>query len=354
MELTTTYDTNNYPIIVEHGAFQYLSSVTDDYDKIFVIVDEYVDFNFKAKINDYVTAQHAIKITIPAGERTKSFDHYHQVIEQILSYQPTRETCLVAIGGGATGDFTGFLAATLLRGVHFIQVPTTILAHDSSVGGKVGINSQHGKNLIGAFHRPNAVVYDLDFLQTLPYEEVLSGYTEVYKHALLSNTYDFQSIENAFPNQSKLQSLKDIEHFIFKGIQTKLEIITEDEKEQGKRKFLNLGHTFGHAIEYQYKIPHGHAIMFGIIYQFIVVNEILRSNFNIKHFVDYAEKLQYPTQFISTMQFDQLYHLMLGDKKNNGKGIQMVLLKSIGQPVVQHVDKDILHKAFKDLLSYYK
>ena len=146
MELTTTYDTNNYPIIVEHGAFQYLSSVTDDYDKIFVIVDEYVDFNFKAKINDYVTAQHAIKITIPAGERTKSFDHYHQVIEQILSYQPTRETCLVAIGGGATGDFTGFLAATLLRGVHFIQVPTTILAHDSSVGGKVGINSQHGKN----------------------------------------------------------------------------------------------------------------------------------------------------------------------------------------------------------------
>nr|MDK7244987.1 3-dehydroquinate synthase [Staphylococcus lugdunensis] len=297
---------------------------------------------------------HAIKITIPAGERTKSFDHYHQVIEQILSYQPTRETCLVAIGGGATGDFTGFLAATLLRGVHFIQVPTTILAHDSSVGGKVGINSQHGKNLIGAFHRPNAVVYDLDFLQTLPYEEVLSGYTEVYKHALLSNPYDFQSIENAFPNQSKLQSLKDIEHFIFKGIQTKLEIITEDEKEQGKRKFLNLGHTFGHAIEYQYKIPHGHAIMFGIIYQFIVANEILRSNFNIKHFVDYAEKLQYPTQFISTMQFDQLYHLMLGDKKNNGKGIQMVLLKSIGQPVVQHVDKDILHKAFKDLLSYYK
>ena len=202
MELTTTYDTNNYPIIVEHGAFQYLSSVTDDYDKIFVI------------INDYVTAQHAIKITIPAGERTKSFDHYHQVIEQILSYQPTRETCLVAIGGGATGDFTGFLAATLLRGVHFIQVPTTILAHDSSVGGKVGINSQHGKNLIGAFHRPNAVVYDLDFLQTLPYEEVLSGYTEVYKHALLSNPYDFQSIENAFPNQSKLQSLKDIEHRI--------------------------------------------------------------------------------------------------------------------------------------------
>ena len=115
-----------------------------------------------------------------------------------------------------------------------------------------------------------------------------------------------------------------------------------------------MGHTFGHAIEYQYKIPHGHAIMFGIIYQFIVANEILRSNFNIKHFVDYAEKLQYPTQFISTMQFDQLYHLMLGDKKNNGKGIQMVLLKSIGQPVVQHVDKDILHKAFKDLLSYYK
>ena len=105
----------------------------------------------------------------------KSFEHYQQTLEHLLEYNLTRNTCLVAIGGGATGDFTGFLASSLLRGVDFIQVPTTILAHDSSVGGKVGINSIHGKNLIGAFYRPK-VIYDLNFLATLPYDEILSGY----------------------------------------------------------------------------------------------------------------------------------------------------------------------------------
>ena len=133
-----------------------------------------------------ISKHHAEHIIIPAGEQSKTFAQYQQTIESLLSKQLTRNTCIIALGGGATGDFAGFIAATLLRGVGFIQVPTTILAHDSSVGGKVGINSQHGKNLIGAFYRPNAVIYDLDFLETLPYSEILSGYAEVYKHALLN------------------------------------------------------------------------------------------------------------------------------------------------------------------------
>ncbi|HEB0088770.1 TPA: 3-dehydroquinate synthase, partial [Staphylococcus aureus] len=132
-------------------------------------------------------------------------------------------------------------AATLLRGVHFIQVPTTILAHDSSVGGKVGINSKQGKNLIGAFYRPTAVIYDLDFLKTLPFEQILSGYAEVYKHALLNGESTTQEIEQHFKDREILQSLNGMDKYIAKGIETKLDIVVADEKEQGVRKFLNLG-----------------------------------------------------------------------------------------------------------------
>lgn len=354
MQLQTTYPNNNYPIIVEHHAFNYLTDYIQEYDKVFLIVDEYVDFNFKSKFESLLTKSNIFKVTVPAGEKMKTFHHYHEVLEKLLGYQLTRNTCLVAIGGGATGDFTGFLASTLLRGVDFIQVPTTILAHDSSVGGKVGINSSHGKNLIGAFYRPKAVIYDLDFLQTLPYEEILSGYAEVYKHALLTGQVAVDDIEKHFSNKEKLQSLEEIDQFIFKGIKTKLNIIIKDEKEQNMRKYLNLGHTFGHAVEYKHKIPHGHAIMIGMIYQFIVSNTLLNAEFDVQHYWNYIKQLHYPVCIINDLDFEEMYNYMLSDKKNNGEGIQMVLLEAIGKPSVHHVDKDVLMNAFNELQSLAK
>ena len=159
MKLETTYENNNYPIIVEQDAIEYLDSFTKHYDKVFFIIDANVYHQFSEKIDTLTKKHHAQKIIIPAGEQTKTFGQYNQTMESLLSHQLTRQTCIIALGGGATGDFAGFIAATLLRGVGFIQVPTTILAHDSSVGGKVGINSEHGKNLICAFYRPKAVIY---------------------------------------------------------------------------------------------------------------------------------------------------------------------------------------------------
>ncbi|UDI78249.1 3-dehydroquinate synthase [Staphylococcus taiwanensis] len=354
MQLQTTYQSNNYPIIVEHQAFDELFDYIQEYDKVFLVIDEYVYFNFKDKFEPLLKTANTYKLTVPAGERMKTFVQYQETLEHLLSYHLTRNTCLVAIGGGATGDFTGFLAATLLRGVDFIQVPTTILAHDSSVGGKVGINSSHGKNLIGAFHRPKAVIYDLDFLYTLPYDEVLSGYAEVYKHALLTGQVAVEDIEKHFSTKEKLQSLEDIDQFIFKGIKTKLDIIVKDEKELNMRKYLNLGHTFGHAIEYKYKIPHGHAIMIGMIYQFIVANKLFNSQFDVEHYVNYAKQLHYPLDIIHQLQFNDMYEYMLTDKKNNGEGIQMVLLEDLGKPLVQHVEKSILINAFNELKSLIK
>lgn len=349
MQLQTTYHSNNYPIIVEHHAFKYLSEYIQDYDKVFLIIDEFVDFNFRDKFETLCHNSNIQKVIVPAGEKMKTFNHYQAIMEQLLGMNLTRNTCLVAIGGGATGDFTGFLASTLLRGVDFIQVPTTILAHDSSVGGKVGINSSHGKNLIGAFYRPKAVIYDLDFLKTLPYHEILSGYAEVYKHALLTGTVATEDIEKHFSDRKTLESLKDMDQFIFKGIKTKLNIIIKDEKESNVRKYLNLGHTFGHAVEYKYKIPHGHAIMIGMIYQFIVANHLLGTQFDIQHYINYMNQLNYPLDLIQQIDFEEMYQYMLSDKKNNGEGIQMVLLEKLGKPNVYHVEKNILKQSFKQL-----
>lgn len=354
MKLETTYKSNNYPIIVEHQAIDHLHQFIKDYEDVVLVVDEHVNHDWH-ELLDFITSENnAHKLIIPSGETTKTLSFYEKTVESLLAKQLTRDTCLIAIGGGATGDFTGFLAATLLRGVDFIQVPTTILAHDSSVGGKVGINSKHGKNLIGAFYRPKAVIFDLNFLETLPYTEILSGYAEVYKHALLNDITSVNNIEAQYPNEQALASLKDIEYFLYKGIETKLNIIVQDEKESNVRKYLNLGHTFGHAVEYQFKIPHGHAVMIGIIYQFIVSNIILNTHYDISHYIQYLKSLNYPLEVIQSFEFNSLYGLMLKDKKNDQQGVQMVLLNAIGDPQVKHVDKATLSQAFEIFTTHFE
>lgn len=353
MKLETTYKSNNYPIIIEHHALNQLHDYIKNYQDIVLVIDQKVE-NEWSHITDFIASEYeAHKLIVPSGETTKTLSFYEETIESLLSKQLTRNTCLIAIGGGATGDFTGFLASTLLRGVDFIQIPTTILAHDSSVGGKVGINSKHGKNLIGAFYRPKAVIYDLNFLSTLPYSEILSGYAEVYKHALLNDIESVNHIEAQYSDEQALKSLDEIEYYLYKGVQTKLNIIVADEKESNVRKFLNLGHTFGHAVEYKFKIPHGHAVMIGIVFQFIVTNIMLNKSFNIAHYVNYLRGLNYPLDIVNDLEFESLYKLMLNDKKNDEQGVQMVLLKDIGDPIVRHVDYKTLSKAFAEFKSYF-
>lgn len=354
MKLETTYQSNNYPIIVARNALKQLHQYLDSYKDVVLVVDAEVNQLWEDILSFITTDYDAHKIVIPSGESTKTLAFYEETIESLLSKHLTRDTCLIAVGGGATGDFTGFLAATLLRGVDFIQVPTTILAHDSSVGGKVGINSQHGKNLIGAFYRPKAVIYDLNFLDSLPYSEVISGYAEIYKHALLNDKDAVAALEAQYNNNDSLHQLTDIDYYIYKGIETKLNIIIQDEKESNVRKFLNLGHTFGHAVEYNHKIPHGHAIMIGLIYQFIVSNKQLNTSFDIQHFINYLNALDYPLDLIKEFNFDILYDLMLSDKKNDFEGVQMVLLEDFGKPIVQHVNKQVHEQAFETLQSYFK
>jgi 3-dehydroquinate synthase len=211
-------------------------------------------------------------IVLPPGEHTKSFEHLQQLTGDLLDRGIERGTMLVALGGGVIGDLAGFAAAVLLRGIDFIQVPTTLLAQvDSSVGGKTAIDMPQGKNLVGAFHQPRLVLADVDVLQTLPRREVLAGYAEVAKYGLINDPAFFQWLEangEAIANGDSAAR----RHAVATSCRAKAAIVAADEKEQGDRALLNLGHTFAHALEtetgYGPDLLHGEAVAAGMALAF--------------------------------------------------------------------------------------
>jgi 3-dehydroquinate synthase len=190
-----------------------------------------------------------IEIILPDGEAYKNSDTLNLIYDELLKNRCERSTTLIALGGGVIGDLTGYAAATYLRGVPFIQVPTTLLSQvDSSVGGKTGINHPLGKNMIGAFYQPKLVLADIDTLTTLPQRELAAGVAEVIKYGLIRDVEFFEWLES---NMSKLMHLDDAatSYAIYRSCQNKAEVVAADEHEAGERALLNLGHTFGHAIE---------------------------------------------------------------------------------------------------------
>jgi 3-dehydroquinate synthase len=211
-------------------------------------------------------------ILLPPGEQTKSFGQYQDLLETLLERRADRSSWLLALGGGVTGDLVGFTAASLLRGVNFVQLPTTLLAQvDSSVGGKTGINSRHGKNLIGAFHQPRLVLADTRVLSTLPKRELLAGYAEVVKYGAIDDPEFFQWLETH--GHAVLEGEQEARiHAVMTSCAAKARIVAEDEREGGRRALLNLGHTFGHALEaetgFGATLLHGEAVAIGMVMAF--------------------------------------------------------------------------------------
>ena len=211
-------------------------------------------------------------IIMPAGEAAKSFTQLATLCDKLLAAGIERRDRIIALGGGVIGDLTGFAAAILRRGVDFIQIPTSLLAQvDSSVGGKTGINSAHGKNLIGAFHQPVAVITDTSLLDTLPRRELAAGYAEVAKYGLLGDSGFFEWLEGAAGAIMRGDSQARI-HAIRKSCEAKAKFVAEDETETGVRALLNLGHTFGHALEaatgYSQRLLHGEGVAIGMVQAF--------------------------------------------------------------------------------------
>lgn len=205
-------------------------------------------------------------LSLPAGEATKSWPHLTRTVEWLLDQKIERRDVVVAFGGGVIGDLVGFAAAILRRGVRFVQIPTTLLAQvDSSVGGKTGINSPHGKNLIGAFHQPSLVLADIAVLDTLRPRDFLAGYGEVAKYGLLGDAAFFDWLEANAPKLGTDMALR--QQAVAHSVAMKAGIVTRDETEQGERALLNLGHTFGHALEaatgYSDRLLHGEGVAIG-------------------------------------------------------------------------------------------
>ncbi|MEM7225403.1 MAG: 3-dehydroquinate synthase [Pseudomonadota bacterium] len=220
-------------------------------------------------------SDHAIDhqaFVLPAGEETKSFDHLERLIDQLLEAKVERRTTLIALGGGVIGDLIGFTASIVLRGIDFVQIPTTLLAQvDSSVGGKTGINTPWGKNLVGTFYQPRLVLADTGALSTLPRRALLAGYAEVVKYGLIQDPAFFTWLEGHGPSVIEGDRAAR-RHAVVTSCAVKAEVVADDEREAGRRALLNLGHTFGHALEaevgYGDELLHGEAVAIGMVMAF--------------------------------------------------------------------------------------
>lgn len=345
MKIMTQYKDGNYAIDVSRGILEdKLTDYTSSYNQVFYLADKNVYRLHKNGKLSFIEDP----ILMEQGEASKYFDAFSNLLESLLEKGIQRNCLIVIIGGGAAGDAGGFAAASILRGVDYIHVPTTLLAHDSSIGGKTAINSRHGKNLIGAFHRPKGVVYDLDFLDSLPDSEMLSGFGEVIKHAMLRDQKTVDALMEATKDGIDVNT---IEPFIITGIETKMDHVIKDENESGVRKHLNLGHTLGHAIEYRYKMPHGIAVTLGIYAALHISNALNQEQtFDLKRYYGYFKGLGYPVEELKTIDAEDMISLMTKDKKNqNTDRIGYIVMDSIGEARFTEIDQKLLIKLIKNL-----
>lgn len=288
-------------------------------------------------------------VIVKPGEATKSLSSFSALMEQLLEQKPDRKTTLIALGGGVVGDLTGFAASVLLRGVPFIQIPTTLLAQvDSSVGGKTGINSQWGKNLIGSFHQPALVLSDTATLSTLPARALMAGYAEVLKYSLINDAPFFDWLD--------ANTTTDLAHAILHSCQAKAAIVEADEKEQNDiRALLNLGHTFGHALEaetgYGDTLLHGEAVAIGMVMAFELSAQLgLCPQKDVDKVKSHYAKVGLPDSPLSIRSDWNVNAIMehfTRDKKAEDGKLTFILARGIGQSFVA---RDVDATTVKQLL----
>lgn len=315
-----------------------LTKQKTDFEKTFVLIDAKVQTIYGNRIQKLFPDAHFIRI--PSGERSKSFKLLEKLCETLVREKVTRRSRLWAFGGGVVGDLTGFLAGITLRGIPFVQVPTTLLAMvDSSVGGKTAINLKAGKNLVGVFHQPSHVFVIPEFLQSLTLRELQCGLSEAIKSALIAN-FDFVTFLERAENQSQMRERNFLTHISYESIRIKAEIVAQDEKEQTIRVFLNFGHTLAHALESysQYRhLLHGEAVAIGMRFAALLsMRKGYLTQIDYQRIVALLKAYGLPTQLqfvkgINPKNFSKLIELMRADKKNTQSSIRFVLLDKIGK-----------------------
>ncbi len=301
-------------------------------------------------------------IILAPGEATKSFTQLERLLDQLLALRLERQDMIIAFGGGVIGDLVGFAASIYQRGIGFIQIPTTLLSQvDSSVGGKTGINSPQGKNLIGSFHQPQLVITDVSTLDSLPKRQLLSGYAEVVKYGLIGNREFFDWLEGGYGQKIITGNHAALTQAILISCRAKAAIVAEDEKEKGIRALLNLGHTFGHALEaetgYSDYLYHGEAVAIGMVMAFDLSVKLghcapqdadrLRQHLKDVSLPTCLSDHAHPISQIK-MTADILFNHTLHDKKISGGKVTYVIASAIGKAFLS---KDVNETDVKDIFQ---
>jgi 3-dehydroquinate synthase len=328
---------HSYPIIIENGILlncgQYISNVIKG-KRIAIISDDNVFPYYGQPFIDSLEDYQCFSIVLPSGEQSKSFDVLTAIYQQLLAHQFSRSDLIVALGGGVIGDIAGFVAATYLRGVPYVQIPTSLLAQvDSSVGGKVAVDLPQGKNLIGAFYHPKLVIIDPTVLQTLPTRFINDGMAEVIKYGCIKDRELFDTIKEAgsFKNlESQITSI------IYRCVDIKREIVEQDPRDLGLRMTLNFGHTLGHALEqfYHYqRESHGEAVAIGMAnITTVAEGKGLTREGTAKEIKEVLKSYNLP--ITANTEFPRLKEALMRDKKFLNNKLNLILLKEIGESYI--------------------
>ena len=346
---------NKYRIVISKNAIskKNLAPLLKNHNKTLLISDDGVPSKIMREVAAVCKPSTKVfKMILKQGEQAKSVQNFQKILNFLADNNFDRTDLIVAVGGGVVGDISGFVASSYLRGIQFIQIPTTLLAQvDSSVGGKTAINIVAGKNLVGAFYNPKGVIIDTTVLNSLPNREFKAGLAEVIKYAFIQNKSLF-SLLKKYTKKILLKDQKIIEEIIFLSLQTKAMIVTKDEKENGIRAILNFGHTFGHAIEahgkYK-KILHGEAVAKGMkVASKISYLENLISEKEHKEIIALLQNFEFDLS-LKQYKYRELKPYIFRDKKIKAGKLNLVLLNKLSNAVVTNsFDAKSLQKGLQD------
>ncbi|MBE6049671.1 MAG: 3-dehydroquinate synthase [Clostridium sp.] len=337
---------NSYNILIEKGLLNRIGEeVKNIYKgkKIFIITDENVNKHYGKKVKDSLEESGFITQTLvlKAGEETKSFQTLPTIYNELLDFKLTRKDLIITLGGGVIGDLGGFAASSFLRGVAFVQIPTSLLAQvDSSVGGKVAVDLERGKNLVGSFYQPKAVFIDPNVLDTLSEKFYKDGMGEVIKYGCIKDKDLFCKLEKL---KNRKEVMEHIEDIIYTCCLIKKTVVEHDEKDLGERMLLNFGHTLGHAIEAFYnfkKYSHGEAVAIGM-YNISLKSEAI--NISAKGTAERIKNILINYDLPYTMHVDDnkaIVNTIALDKKNLGSTLKIILLKEIGESIIYDTTPD--------------
>ncbi len=328
----------NYTVTIDDG-FKNFSQIKDIFKnrKIAIICDKTVKSLYGNELKRQLKGEEFYFISIPSGEQSKTLKNYCKLINKFAELSFTRKDVVITFGGGVVGDLGAFVASTYMRGITLIAIPTTILsAVDSSVGGKTAVDLNSGKNMCGTFYQPSAVYINVDFLKTLPNREILSGYGEIIKYAMLSKSLTLDDIKS-----------QNLELIIYKCLSIKKDIVEKDERESSLRMLLNLGHTFGHAVETlsNFTLSHGECVVIGLKY----VIEFSKKYYNLR-----SEVVNKLNEILVCMghnlnfnySINEVVEKINADKKRESNFVNLVTLKDVGCPQIEKIEIESLKNYF--------